>query len=140
MQQFYEEGRDITPKSADHQTFYRAQSARNVQFRTSIKESASSAAYIQRINEFLDRLYDKNAIDTRLYIKNYDAPGADKILVDYDNYMQQMQQGQMPAAPVQVPGANQQAAQQATLALMADGQMFTRQQPGARLTPYKQTA
>ena len=140
MQQFYEEGRDITPKSSDHQTFYKAQSARNVQFRTSIKESASSAAYIQRINEFLDRLYDRGAIDTRMYIKNYDAPGSDKILVDYDNYMQQVQQGQMPAAPVQVPGANQQAAQQATQALMGGGQMFTRKQPGERLTPYKEAA
>ena len=140
MQQFYEEGRDITPKSSDHQTFYKAQSARNVQFRTSIKESASSAAYIQRINEFLDRLYERGAIDTRMYIKNYDAPGADKILVDYDNYMQQLAEGGSPAAPVQVPGANQQKAQMATQALQADGQMFTRQQPGARLTPYNRAA
>ena len=140
MQQFYEDGRDITPKSSDHQTFYKAQSARNVQFRTSIKESASSAAYIQRINEFLDRLYDRGAIDTRMYIKNYDAPGSDKILVDYDKYMQQVQQGQVPGAPVQVPGADQQAAQQATQALMGGGQMFTRKQPGERLTPYKEAA
>ena len=140
MQQWYEEGRDITPKSSDHQIFYKAQSARNIQFRVSIKESASSAAYIQRINEFLDNLYSRGAIDTRMYIKNYDAPGADKLLVEYDNYMQQLQQGQVPGAPVQVPGADQQAAQQATQALMGDGQMFTRQQPGARLTPYKQAS
>ena len=140
LQQFYEEGRDITPKSSEHQVFYEAQSARNVQFRTSIKESASSAAYIQRINEFLDHLYDKGAIDTRMYIKNYDAPGADKILVEYDNYMQQVQQGQMPAAPVQVPGADQQTSQMATQALMGDGQMFTRQQPGSRLTAYRKSA
>lgn len=136
MQQFYEEGRDITPKSADHQTYYRALSARNVQFRISIKESASAAAYIQRFNDFLDRLFDRNAIDTRMYIKNYDTPGADKILVEYDNYMQQLQQGQQPGQPVMVPGADQQAAQQATQALMAGGQLFTRQQPKSPLTPY----
>ena len=140
MQQFYEEGRDITPKSADHQTFYRALSARNVQFRTSIKESASSAAYIQRINDFLDRLFERGAIDTRMYIKNYDAPGADKILVEYDNYMQQVAGGGSPAAPVQVPAADQQKAQMATQAFRNGGQMFARQQPGAPLTAYRQTA
>jgi len=75
-----------------------------------------------------------------MYIKNYDAPGADKILVEYDNYMQQVQQGQMPAAPVQVPGADQQTSQMATQALMGDGQMFTRQQPGSRLTAYRKSA
>ncbi len=140
MQQFYEEGRDITPKSADRQTYYRALSARNVQFRISIKESASAAAYIQRFNDFLDRLFDRNAIDTRMYIKNYDTPGADKILVEYDNYMQQLQQGQQPEQPVQVPGADQQAAGQATQALMGGGQLFTRQQPNTPLTPYTPAA
>lgn len=135
MQQFYEEGRDITPKSSDKQVFYRAQSARNVQFRTSIKESASTAAYQQLGNQFLDLLFDKGAIPARMFIKNYDAPLADKLLVEYDNYMQQVQQGQMPQQPVQVPGADQQQAQLATQALMGEGQMFTRQQPGGRLTP-----
>lgn len=140
MQQFYEEGRDITPKSSDHQIFYKAMSARNVQFRTSIKESASTAAYQQLANGFLDRLFDRGAIDTRMYIKNYDAPFADKILVEYDNYIQQVQQGQVPGQPVQVPGADQQRARMATQALMGDGQLFTRQQEGSPLTPYGKAA
>lgn len=138
MQQFYEEGRDITPKSSDRQMFYRAQSARNVQFRTSIKESASTAAYQQLGNQFLELLFNARAIPARMFIKNYDAPFTDKILVEYDNYMQQLQQGQMPDQPVQVPGANQQNAQMATQALMGNGQLFMRQQPHDPLTPYQQ--
>ncbi len=140
MQQFYEEGRDITPKSSDKQIFYKAQSARNVQFRTSIKESASTAAYQQLGNQFLEVLYNNRAIPTRMFIKNYDAPFADKLLVEYDDYMQQIQQGQKPDAPIRVPGANQQQAQMATQALMGEGQMFTRQQPGDRLTAQRQVA
>lgn len=138
MQQFYEEGRDITPKSSDRQMFYRAQSARNVQFRTSIKESASTAAYQQLGNQFLELLFNARAIPARMFIKNYDAPFTDKILVEYDNYMQQLQQGQIPDGPVQVPGANQQNAQMATQALMGNGQLFMRQQPHDPLTPYQQ--
>ena len=139
MQQFYEEGRDITPKSSDKQVFYRAQSARNVQFRTSIKESASTAAYQQLGNQFLELLFNAGAIPARMFIKNFDAPFTDKILVEYDNYMQQIQQGQQPDAPVQVPGANQQQAQMATQALMGQGQLFTRQSPQSPLTPHRNT-
>jgi len=140
MQQFYEEGRDITPKSSDKQVFYRAQSARNVQFRTSIKESASTAAYQQLGNQFLELLFNAGAIPARMFIKNFDAPFTDKILVEYDNYMQQLQQGQQPGAPVQVPGANQQQAQMATQALMGNGQLFMRQQPQGPLTAYQPAA
>lgn len=135
MQQYYEDGRDITPKSAEKQIFYRRESARNAQFRCSIKESANAAAYQMLGNEFLDRLYDKNAIDTRMYIKNYNAPFSDKMLVEYDSYMQQLQQGQIPQQPVQVPGADQQLTRMATNALMGEGQMFARQKAGSPLTP-----
>lgn len=140
MQQFYEEGRDITPKSSEKQVFYRAESARNVQFRTSIKESASTAAYQQLGNQFLETLFQAGAIPARMFIKNYDAPFTDKILVEYDNYMQQLQAGQMPQQPIQVPGADQQRAQMATQALMGEGTMFTRQQPGGRLMPQRPAA
>ena len=134
LQQFYEEGRDITPKKSDHQVFYRANACRNVKANVSIKNSAASAAFFQMGNEILNLLYDKGAIDTRVFLKNLDAPFADKILQDIDNYMGQIQQGQMPAAPVQVPGANQQQAQLATQLLNGPGQLFTRQSPGAPLT------
>ena len=135
MQQYYEEGRDITPKKAEHQIFYHANAARDVKFRTSIKDAASSAAYLQLGNEMLDRLLQMGLLDTRSYLKNYDAPFADKLLQDYDNYMQQLQQGQQPVAPPQVPGANQQQARLAAQIMQQPGgQLFTRQSPNQQFT------
>lgn len=135
MQQYYLEGRDITPRKSESQIFYRANAARNVKFNVSIKNSASSAAFLQLGNDMLDRLIDRQAIDVRTYLKHYDAPGVDKILQDYDAYMSQLQQGQQPDAPVQVPGADQQSAAAATQLLHGQGQLFTRQSPSSPLTP-----
>lgn len=130
IQQYYEEGRDITPRKSDHQIFYRANAARNVKFNVSIKNSASSAAFLQMGNEMLDHLLDRQAIDVRTYLKNYDAPFAEKLLQDYDNYIAQMQQGQAPAQPPQVPGANQEQVAAAMQAMRGDGQLFTRAAEG----------
>ena len=83
----------------------------------------------------LDRLLQMGLLDTRSYLKNYDAPFADKLLQDYDNYMQQIQQGQQPVAPPQVPGANQQQAQLAAQIMQQPGgQLFTRQSPNQQFT------
>lgn len=136
MQQFYEEGRDITPRKSEKQVFYRANAARNVKFNVSIKNSASSAAFLQLGNEMLDRLLQMQAIDVRTYLKNYDAPFSEKLLQDYDNYIGQIQQGQMPAQPPQVPGANQQQVSAAMDAMRSDGQLYTRPQQGAPRTQY----
>lgn len=127
MQQFYEEGRDITPRKSDEQVFYRANAARDVKFNVSIKNSASSAAFLQLGNDMLDKLLEGGLIDARTYLKHYDAPGVDKILQDLDSYQEQLQNGQQPAAPVQIPGANQQQAATATQLLHGPGQLFTRQ-------------
>ena len=135
MQQFYEEGRDITPRKSDHQIFYRANAARNVKFNVSIKNSAASAAYMQLGNEMLDKLL-QYGLDIRTYLKHYDSPYSEKLLQDLDSYMGDVQQGQQPGAPVQVPGANLQQTQLATQLMQGGGQLFTRQQPGQRLTPY----
>ena len=134
LQQYYEEGRDITPKQSDRQVFYRANACRNIKANISIKNSAASAAFYQMGNEILNLLFDKGAIDVRTFLKNLDAPFSDKILQDIDNYETQLQQGQMPSAPVQVPGANQQQANLGTQLLNGPGQLFTRQQPGQPLT------
>lgn len=133
MQQYYEEGRDVTPKKADHQIFYRANACRSVNTNVSIKNSASSAAYLQLGNEMLDRLLEFG-LDPRIYLKHYDAPFTEKILQDWDSYQNQIQQGQMPQAPVQVPGADQQKSQMAMQALMGNGQLYTRQGAGQPLT------
>lgn len=136
MQQFYEEGRDVTPRKADHQVFYRRNAARDVKFNVSIKNSASSAAFLQMGNEMLDKLLQMQAIDVRTYLKNYDAPFAEKLLQDYDNYIAQVQQGQMPAQPPQVPGANQEQVAAAMQAIRGDGQLYTRAADGAPRTRY----
>lgn len=134
MQQYYEEGRDITPRKSEHQIFYHANAARNVKFNVSIKNSAASAAYMQLGNEMLDRLLDRG-LDIKTYLKHYDSPYSEKLLQDIDGYMGQLQQGQQPGAPVMVPGANSQQVMQAQRLMQGDGQLFTRQQPGQRLTP-----
>jgi hypothetical protein len=137
IQQFYEEGRDITPKKSDKQIFYRANACRSIKANISIKNSAASAAFYQMGNEILNMLFERQAIDVRTYLKNLDAPFADKILADIDQYMNQVQAGQMPDAPVQVPGANQQQAAMATQLLQGPGQLFFQGQP--QQTPNYQT-
>lgn len=127
IQQYYEEGRDVTPKKSDKQVFYKANACRNIKANISIKNSAASAAFFQMGNEILNMLFDKGVIDVRTFLRNLDAPFSDKILQDIDAYQQQVMQGQMPSAPVQVPGADQQQAQLATQLLNGPGQLFTRQ-------------
>ena len=134
MQQFYEEGRDITPRKSEKQVFYRANAARNVKFNVSIKNSASSAAFLQLGNEMLDRLLQMQVIDVRTYLKNYDAPFAEKLLQDYDEYVSQIQQGQMPAQPPQVPGADQSQVAAAMEAMRGDGELYSRSSQGAPRT------
>lgn len=127
LQQYYEEGRDITPKKSDKQIFYEANACRNIKASVSIKNSAASAAFFQMGNDILNTLFDKGAIDVRTFLKNLDAPFADKILQDINTYQAQLQQGQMPEGPVQVPGADKQQAALATQLLNGPGQLFTRQ-------------
>lgn len=135
LQQYYEEGRDITPKKSEKQVFYRANACRNIKTNISIKNSAASAAFYQMGNEVLNMLWESKAIDVRTYLKNLDAPFADKILQDIDNYNAQLQQGAMPQAPVQVPGADQQQAAMATSLLNGPGQLYTRQGAGQPFAP-----
>lgn len=135
LQQYYEEGRDITPKKSDRQVFYKANACRNVKTNISIKNSAASAAFFQMGNEVLNMLWENKAIDVRTYLKNLDAPFADKILQDIDNYDAQLQQGMVPQAPVQVPGADQQQAAMATSLLNGPGQLYTRPAAGQPFAP-----
>lgn len=137
MQQFYEDGRDITPEKSERQVFYKANAARDVKFRVSIKDSAASAAYLQLGNEMLDKLLERG-LDIRTYLKNYDSPMSEKLLQDFDSYMAQVQQGQQPGAPVQVPGADQQQAAMATQAMMGGGNLYTRQAPDQPLMRVQQ--
>lgn len=134
LQQYYEEGRDITPKKSDKQIFYKANLCRNIKANISIKNSAASAAFYEMGNQVLEMLWNSKAIDVRTYLKNLDAPFADKILQDIDNYQAQVMQGQIPGAPVQVPGTDQQQAAMATQLLQGPGQLYTRQGAGQPFT------
>ena len=129
MQQYYEEGRDITPKKSDEQIFYRANACRNVKANVSIKNSTSSAAFLQLGNEMLDRLLQVG-LDPRIYLKYYDAPYTEKLSQDIDKYMSQLQQGQQPTGPVQVPNANQLQSSLASQLMQGGGQLYTRQGSG----------
>ena len=133
MQQFYEEGRDITPKKSDEQIFYRANACRSVKANVSIKNSASSAAFLQLGNEMLDRMLQLGVLDPRIYLKYYDAPFTEKLSQDIDNYMGQLQQGQMPQGPVQLPGVNQAQTAMASQLMQGNGQLFMRQAQGQPL-------
>ena len=135
MQQFYEEGRNVTPKNEDSQVFYRANACRSIKARISIKNSASSAAFLQLGNEMLDKLLEMGVLDPRIYLKYYDAPYTERLSQDIDAYMNQLQQGQMPQLAVQVPGANQQQAALASQLMQGGGQLFTRQAPGQPMQP-----
>ncbi len=133
IQQYYDEGRDITPKGYDKQVFYRANACRNIKANISIKNSASSAAFLQLGNEMLDKLLERG-LDPRIYLKYYDAPFTEKLSQEIDGYMNQLQQGQMPQQPVQVPGANQQQALMASQLMHGNGQLFMRQGAGQPLS------
>lgn len=135
MQQYYEEGRNVTPKNEESQVFYRANACRSIKARISIKNSASSAAFLQLGNEMLDKLLQMGVLDPRIYLKYYDAPYTERLSQDIDAYMNQLQQGQMPQQPVQVPGANQQQAALASQLMQGGGQLFTRQAPGQPMQP-----
>ena len=134
MQQYYTEGRDITPKRSDEQIFYRANACRNVKANVSIKNSASSAAFLQLGNEMLDKMLSLGVLDPRIYLKYYDAPFTEKLSQDINKYMNQLQAGQQPQQAVQVPGANQAQSAMASQLMQGGGQLFTRQGAGQPFT------
>lgn len=117
MQQFYENGRDVTRKTDDNPVFYDRGKMRDIQFKISIKESAQTPAYDMVLNDFLKELFMQGAIPVKMYIKNSNMPFKDKLLQELDNYEQQMQNGNIPNAPVQVPGVDQETANQGTSAI-----------------------
>ena len=117
LQHVYEIGRDVTRKTDDNPVFYDRGKMRDIQFKISIKESAQTPAYDMVLNDFLKELFMQGAIPVKMYIKNSNMPFKDKLLQELDNYEQQMQNGNIPNAPVQVPGVNQETAEQGTSAI-----------------------
>lgn len=109
IKQFYEDGRIIFNTDYTSMLEYDRLAARDVKFKISIKNAAATAAYQNTINDQLDSLLQNGFITLTQYLQNINAPFADKLLQS----CQQMQAEQQAMQPEQVPGADQQAVQQA---------------------------
>lgn len=125
IQQFYENGRKILNKDNNSTIFYDRYTARDVHFKTSIKNAAASTTYQSQINDRLDQLLQMGAINVVQYLQNSNAPFADKLLASVQEQqaqLEQMYQQQQQLAIAQgggqiengvVQGANQETVNQA---------------------------
>lgn len=125
IQQFYENGRKILNKDNNSTIFYDRYTARDVHFKTSIKNAAASTTYQSQINDRLDQLLQMGAINVVQYLQNINAPFADKLLASVQEQqaqLEQMYQQQQQMAAQQgggqiengvVQGANQETVNQA---------------------------
>lgn len=125
IQQFYENGRKILNKDNNSTIFYDRYTARDVHFKTSIKNAAASTTYQSQINDRLDQLLQMGAINVVQYLQNINAPFADKLLASVQEQqaqLEQMYQQQQQLAIAQgggqiengvVQGANQETVNQA---------------------------
>lgn len=125
IQQYYENGRKILNKDNNSTIFYDRYTARDVHFKTSIKNAAASTTYQSQINDRLDQLLQMGAINVVQYLQNINAPFADKLLASVQEQqaqLEQMYQQQQQSAIAQgggqiengvVQGANQETVSQA---------------------------
>lgn len=125
IQQYYENGRKILNKDNNSTIFYDRYTARDVHFKTSIKNAAASTTYQSQINDRLDQLLQMGAINVVQYLQNTNAPFADKLLASVQEQqaqLEQMYQQQQQLAIAQgggqiengvVQGANQETVNQA---------------------------
>lgn len=118
IKQFYEDGRPIFNRDNTYPIEYDRMGARDIMFKISIKNAAATAAYQNNINDQLDKLLELGAINVVQYLQNLNAPFADRLLQDIQSQQAELeaQQAAMQQQPPQdgiVPGADQQAVQQA---------------------------
>lgn len=112
IQQYYEQDRKIfAKKGMANMLLYDRLSARDIKFYVSIKEARATAAYAQRQQEKLNLLFEKGMLDVFTYLDNSGDP-LDQQLSQQLRMAQQ--QGNFAQQQFQVPGANQQAVQQAS--------------------------
>ena len=118
IKQYYEDGRIIFNRDYTSTLEYDRMAARDIKFKISIKNAAATAAYQNNINDQLDKLLELGAINVVQYLQNLNAPFADRLLQDIQSQQAELeaQQAAMQQQPPQdgiVPGADQQAVQQA---------------------------
>lgn len=92
IQQYYENGRKIFNKDSLNARYYDRLSARDVHFKTSIKNAAATASYQTQINDKLDYLLSIGAINIVQYLQNINAPFADKLLSSVQEQQAQLEQ------------------------------------------------
>ena len=92
IQQYYENGRKILNKDNNSTIFYDRYTARDVHFKTSIKNAAASTTYQSQINDKLDQLLQMGAINVVQYLQNINAPFADKLLASVQEQQAQLEQ------------------------------------------------
>lgn len=111
IKQFYEDGRLIFGnKSESNVIEYKRMDARDIKFKVSIRESAATAAYQQKMEDSLAMLLDRQVIDILMYLDNSSLPFAKSLA---QQIRSAQQQNQLAQAQLQVPGADQQAVAQA---------------------------
>lgn len=105
IKQFYEDGRLIFGDKNGHNMLeYDRLSARDVKFVLSIKESAATAAFKDRVTDTLNLLLERQAIDILQYLDNSPEPFAKDLAQQIRDAQQQQQLAQ---AQLQVPSADQ---------------------------------
>ena len=91
IQQFYPDGRLIYNKDNTDVIEYRRLPARDVMFKVSIKESASTVAFQSTVNDRLKELLAMKAINVIQYLRNCNEPYAKGLLQDLLREQQEMQ-------------------------------------------------
>lgn len=98
IKQFYDDGRLIINKDNTGIIEYDRMSARDVNFKISIKESGASASYQTQMNDTAMQLLQMGAIDVVQYLKCVNLPFADTLLnTILDQRQQDMIQQQLAA-------------------------------------------
>lgn len=123
IKQYYEDGRPIFNSDSTYPIEYDRLGARDIMFKISIKNAAATATYQNNVNDKLDMLFDKGAINIIQYLQNLNEPFADKLLQDVQSNMEELKaqqeaMGQQAPQNGVVPGTNQQAVEQAQGYLM----------------------
>ena len=123
IKQYYEDGRPIFNSDSTYPIEYDRLGARDIMFKISIKNAAATATYQNNVNDKLDMLFDKGAINIIQYLQNLNEPFADKLLQDVQSNMEELRaqqeaMGQQAPQNGVEPEANQQAVEQAQGYLM----------------------
>lgn len=123
IKQYYEDGRPIFNSDSTYPIEYDRLGARDIMFKISIKNAAATATYQNNVNDKLDMLFDKGAINIIQYLQNLNEPFADKLLQDVQSQQaeleaQQAEMGQQAPQNGVVPGADQEAVERAQGYLM----------------------